>query len=103
MNEEITEVESGKEIAKIAPEISGKASSLTVLLTAIITGLVEQPDDIQITVAQATPTHLNYTLKVGEKETGRVIGKLGRIAKSIRLLFYSAAVAKGLSVSLEIE
>ena len=73
------------------------------LLIAIASGLVEYPD--QIVVEEAEPNDegvIVYTLTVAEEDKGRVIGKQGRIAKSIRSIMRSVGIRKGQKVTVEI-
>ena len=55
------------------------------LLTAIASGLVENPEAVNVTVDKANDEGVTvYHLHVAENDMGRVIGKQGRIAKAIR-------------------
>ena len=74
------------------------------LLYTITKGLVENPDAIEITVdepdAEGTVV---YHLHVGPDDMGRVIGKQGRIAKSIRAVMKAAATRQGTKIAVEID
>ena len=62
------------------------------LLKVIVAGLVEDPTAIQIT--EDAPNEegvIVYHLHVAPEDTGRVIGKQGRIAKAIRVIMRSGA------------
>lgn len=62
------------------------------LLRVIVAGLVEDPTAIQIT--EDAPNEegvIVYHLHVAPDDTGRVIGKQGRIAKAIRVIMRSGA------------
>ena len=62
------------------------------LLTAIASGLVENPEAVNVTVDEANDEGVVvYHLHVAENDMGRVIGKQGRIAKSIRTIIKAAA------------
>lgn len=75
------------------------------LLRVIVAGLVEDPTAIQIT--EDAPNEegvIVYHLHVAPDDTGRVIGKQGRIAKAIRVIMRSGAasiIRRSLSRSTE--
>ena len=74
------------------------------LLKVIVAGLVEDPTAIQIT--EDAPNEegvIVYHLHVAPDDTGRVIGKQGRIAKAIRVVMRAAAVRQGEKVIVEID
>lgn len=74
------------------------------LLVTIATGLVENPDAVEVTVDAPTEEGIVvYHLNVAEEDKGRVIGKQGRIAKAIRLIMRSAAVKNDCKVLVEID
>ena len=73
------------------------------LLKVIVAGLVEDPTAIQIT--EDAPNEegvIVYHLHVAPDDTGRVIGKQGRIAKAIRTVVKSAASKDDKKVIVEI-
>ena len=58
------------------------------LLTAIVKGLVENPDAVNVTVDEKNDEGITvYHLHVAEDDMGRVIGRQGRIAKALRKNF----------------
>lgn len=74
------------------------------LLKAIVAGLVENPDAIEITKDEPDEEGLVvYHLHVAQEDTGRVIGKQGRVAKAIRVIFRASAARLGGKVAVEIE
>ncbi len=74
------------------------------LLLDIARGLVEDKDAVQITVDEPTADGVVvYHLKVAGTDTGRVIGKQGRIAKSIRVVMRAAAARANQKVMVEID
>jgi hypothetical protein len=74
------------------------------LLTAIAKGLVEDKDAVSVTVDEPNEEGVVvYHLSVGEQDMGRVIGKQGRIAKSIRTVMRAAAVRSGQRIQVEID
>ena len=73
------------------------------LLLAIVSGLVEDKDAVQIDVDEPNEEGvIVYHLHVAKDDMGRVIGKQGRIAKAIRTVVRSAANREKVKVSLEI-
>ncbi len=72
------------------------------LLSDIAKAIVDNPDDVQVIQSENDNTIL-LTLKVSEGDVGMVIGKHGRIAKSIRSLMKSASTLIGKKIIVEIE
>ena len=73
------------------------------LLIAIAQGLVESPEEVSVEVAEpAEDGTVVYTLYVAENDKGRVIGKQGRIAKSIRTVMRAAGTRSGEKISVDI-
>ena len=74
------------------------------LLIDIAKGLVENPDEVAVTVDEPDEEGVVvYHLKVAEGDTGRVIGKQGRIAKAIRTVMRAAAARLDTRVNVEID
>ena len=74
------------------------------LLRVIVAGLVEDPTAIQIT--EDAPNEegvIVYHLHVAPDDTGRVIGKLGRITKAIRVIMRSGAAKYNQKIAVEID
>lgn len=69
------------------------------LLSFILEQIVEHPEDINIE-QERSDRNLNLKLSVNQDDIGKVIGKGGRVAKSIRVLLNSCASTK--YVTLEI-
>lgn len=67
----------------------------------IVRALVDQPDEVEVTEIEGTRTTV-YELRVGQGDLGKVIGKAGQTAKSIRTLLAAAAARKGKRAVLEI-
>lgn len=69
------------------------------LLTTIAKGLVEFPDEVDVSVDDVNDDGVViYHLRVAQSDMGRVIGKQGRIAKAIRMIMRSAAVKNNLHI-----
>ena len=74
------------------------------LLKIIAQGLVEQPEDVSVTMDEPREDgSVVYHLHVAEADMGRVIGKQGRIAKAIRVVMRAAATRSNEKVLVEID
>lgn len=74
------------------------------LLVSIVSGLVENPEAVTVTVDQPNEEGvIVYHLKVAENDMGRVIGKQGRIAKAIRTVMRAAANRNEQKIAVEID
>ena len=74
------------------------------LLTAIVSGLVEKPEEVSVTVDEPNEEGVvYYHIHVAEDDMGRVIGKQGRIAKAIRVVMRAAANRENQKISVEID
>lgn len=74
------------------------------LLTAIVSGLVEKPEEVSVTVDEPNEEGVvYYHIHVAENDMGRVIGKQGRIAKAIRVVMRAAANRSNEKISVEID
>jgi predicted RNA-binding protein YlqC (UPF0109 family) len=60
------------------------------LITFIARSLVDNPDDVQVTVTEEDDTIL-VDLAVAKEDLGKVIGKQGRTARAMRSLLSAAA------------
>ncbi len=74
------------------------------LLKVIAQGLVEEKDAVTVTVDEPNEEGVVvYHLSVAQQDMGRVIGKQGRIAKSIRMVMRAAATKNNQKISVEID
>ena len=74
------------------------------LLISLASGLVENPDAVEVTVDEPNEAGVTvYPLHVADGDMGRVIGKQGRIANAIRVVMRAAATRKNETVSVEID
>jgi predicted RNA-binding protein YlqC (UPF0109 family) len=81
---------------------SGPIDSLVGLVRYMVTNVVDEPENVNITPEQFGST-IHIKIRVPEEEMGRVIGRQGRIARSMRTLLTVAASRKGLRASLDID
>ena len=72
------------------------------LVRYIVEQLVDDKDAINITSAEADGVE-TITIRVAEGDVGKVIGKQGKIAMSIRTLAKSVGVRNGKRYNIEIE
>lgn len=71
------------------------------LLEFIAKALVDCPDDVKVE-QKGTDGSIVLELHVNENDMGKVIGKQGRIAKSIRSVMKAAASKNNVKVSVDI-
>jgi uncharacterized protein len=71
------------------------------LIEYIAKAIVDKPEEVKVT---EVPSENGVILKlqVAPEDTGKVIGKEGRIAKAMRTLLRVAAIRKGTRATLEI-
>lgn len=72
------------------------------LLEYIIKNLVNYPDNVEISEEKVNERTI-LKLKVNKEDMGRVIGKEGRIIRSIREIIYAYSMKNHEKVSVEIE
>ena len=70
------------------------------ILKTIIESLVENKDAVQINET-ANEKNVVYEVKVAEGDMGRVIGRQGRLAKSIRTVMKSAGGKEHKKITVE--
>ena len=71
------------------------------LVRIIATSLVDHPEQVEVTEKE-TDKALVIELKVAPEDMGKVIGKQGRIAKSIRTVVKAAATKDDKKVVVDI-
>jgi hypothetical protein len=71
------------------------------LILVIAKALVDFPDDVRVNAVEHD-TSVTYELSVNPADVGKIIGKQGRIAKSIRTVVTSAAVKESKRINVEI-
>ena len=87
-----------------APDNSTEAHSadeLCALVHYIATRLVEEPDAVNVTSDQRGNS-IRIALEVADDDMGKVIGREGRIARSMRTMLMIAASRRGLRSNLDI-
>ena len=71
------------------------------LVQYLAQSIVKQPDAVEVTETQDDDASV-LELKVAQEDLGRVIGKQGRTAKSLRTILNAAAARANRKVVLEI-
>ena len=72
------------------------------LLEYIVKALVENPDEVEITEEEEEEGKIVLKLKVADEDKGRIIGKKGIIAESLRAILRVKAVKTDTHVYLDI-
>lgn len=72
----------------------------TAVLTHVVRSIVDAPDAVVVD-ATATDSRVRLEVKVGPGDLGRVIGRRGRTAQSIRTVVRAAAVRDGAEVDVD--
>jgi len=71
------------------------------VLTYIVEQVVDNPDAVEVSASAGRRSDVELDVRVGEGDMGRVIGKRGRIAQSIRTVVRAAAVKDETTVDIE--
>ena len=72
------------------------------LVEYIVTALVDEPDAVQV-IEERRGDNVLLRVKVAEGETGKVIGRQGRVIQAIRALVKVAAVREGVRADLQLD
>jgi predicted RNA-binding protein YlqC (UPF0109 family) len=76
-------------------------SSIADLVQSIVVALVDEPEAVEVECTEDGDT-LRVDIKVAEDDTGKVIGRQGRIIKAIRVLARALSAYHG-SRHVEVE
>ena len=71
------------------------------LIEFIAKSLVDHPDQVEVRES-GTGNHVRLELSVAREDMGRVIGKSGKVANSIRMLLRVAAEREGKQATLDV-
>lgn len=72
------------------------------ILELIITNLVDNKEQVSIE-ENVTEKSIDFKVKVSNEDMGKVIGKQGKVAKSIRTVMKSISAKENKKVSIEFE
>ena len=70
-------------------------------LEYVVKGLVQNPDDVEITPVERNGLTI-YELRLNQEDVGRIIGKQGVTINAIRNLLTAGSAKKGMRCSVEI-
>jgi predicted RNA-binding protein YlqC (UPF0109 family) len=71
------------------------------LLLFLARSLVDEPEKVEVS-GQETESRVDLTLRVAQKDMGKVIGRGGRIVKAIRTVMKAASVKANKRVNVEV-
>ena len=77
------------------------APTAVAVLTHIVKSIVDNPDDVVVEETQIDDTKHRLDVRVGPGDLGRVIGRRGRTAASIRTVTRAAASKDGVELDIE--
>lgn len=79
---------------------NGSAPTAVAVLTHIVKSIVDQPDQVTVDEVTGEGKH-RLDVRVGDGDLGRVIGRRGRTAASIRMVTRAAASKDGIELDIE--
>lgn len=82
--------------------MSEQTENIVGLVEAIVLPLIEFSDDLEISASEDEDGSILVEMRVNEEDAGKVIGRQGRIIKSIRTLARAAAARSGAQVDVEL-
>jgi predicted RNA-binding protein YlqC (UPF0109 family) len=71
------------------------------LLEYIVPNIVNHPEDVEINETSENGV-VTLTIKVNPEDTGRVIGKAGKVIKAIRQIARVIAIKQGVRVNIDV-
>lgn len=83
-------------------EAQSPAVELEELVRYMATNLVEEPDEVTV-AAEQRGSSVQINLRVAAKELGKVIGREGRIARSMRTIVMVAGSRNNVRANLDID
>jgi len=79
---------------------AASAPTAVAVLEHIVKSIVDQPDDVTVDEVTDDGKH-RLDVRVGDGDLGRVIGRRGRTAASIRTVTRAAAAKDGVELDIE--
>ena len=70
------------------------------LIKFLITSIVDKPEEVEISEEPTEFEYTNLKLKVATEDIGKVIGKNGKIIRSLRILTRVLAIKEGKKYNL---
>ncbi len=81
--------------------LNKKEEKMKEILETIILNLVDDKNAVEINEVEEERKTITFEVKVAESDMGKIIGKQGRLAKSIRTVMKSIARKEHKKVSIE--
>ncbi len=78
-----------------------EAPQAAAVLGYLVSQVVDKPDEVTVTSTEGRRSQVQLDVRVADGDMGRVIGKRGRIAQSIRAVTRAAAVKDDTTVDIE--
>jgi predicted RNA-binding protein YlqC (UPF0109 family) len=91
---------SDEDVVPEATTDDGDAPTAVAVLTHIVTSIVDDPDAVQVETSESRG-RVRLDVRVGPGDLGRVIGRRGRTAQSIRTVVRAAATKDETDVDIE--
>jgi uncharacterized protein len=88
------------ELATVESANRSPAPTATAVLTHVVRSIVDDADAVQVDAVEGR-NRLKLEVKVGPGDLGRVIGRRGRTAQSIRTVVRAAATRDGVEVDVD--
>jgi predicted RNA-binding protein YlqC (UPF0109 family) len=83
--------------------MAGQQGDVVGLVENIVTSLVDAPEQVQVSSTEGIDNTLIIEVRVAADDTGKVIGRQGRIIKAIRTLTRAASsYAGGSRIEVEV-
>ncbi|HEX5723443.1 MAG TPA: KH domain-containing protein [Acidimicrobiia bacterium] len=73
------------------------------VLDYVVGQIVDDPNAVEVTIIEQGPEDVIAEVRTGPGDMGRVIGRRGRTARSIRTVAQAAADEEGITASVEFE
>ena len=96
----MSDADATHEVDEVEAAPAGAPNAVSVL-TYVVKQVVDDPDAVTVSTTEGRRGGLQLDVRVGDGDMGRVIGKRGRIAQSIRTVVRAAAVKDGAQVDIE--
>ena len=94
-------VHSVEEVVDVADSNIIPAPVATAVLTHVVRSIVDDPDAVRVETADVDDEKVMLEVRVGPGDLGRVIGRRGRTAMSIRTVVRAAAANDGVDVDVD--
>jgi len=97
----VTDADATPEVDEVETDGPAGAPNAVAVLEYVVKQVVDNPDAVTVSTTEGRRGGLQLDVRVGDGDMGRVIGKRGRIAQSIRTVVRAAAVKDGAQVDIE--